>query len=157
MDAAEEPSKPTPTAAPPLLSVGPVNQENNKGKSIDSVATLSTVLVEPTYLQKNSNATFSDADIKNFVELAQSLSPDFRIVHCSGVPLVVQCHNSREKIVLPSSGGFRALALEECYGSSLAGTLAPIKHLNCCVNIYGGQKYAPLWHNFANNVVHVHL
>ena len=30
MDAADEPSKPTPTAAPPLLSVGPVNQENTK-------------------------------------------------------------------------------------------------------------------------------
>ena len=70
-----EPSKPTPTAAPPLLSVGPVNQENNKGKSIDSVATLSTVLVEPTYLQRISNATFADADMKKFVELAQSLSP----------------------------------------------------------------------------------
>ena len=23
--------------------------------------------------------------------------------------------------------------------------------------MYGGQKYAPLWHSFANNVVHVHL
>ena len=51
MDAAEEPFKPTPTVSPPLLSVGPVKQENNKGKSIDLVATLSTVLVEPTYLQ----------------------------------------------------------------------------------------------------------
>ena len=51
MDAAEEPSKPTPTAAPLLLPFGPVKQENNKGKSNDSVATLSTVLVEPTYLQ----------------------------------------------------------------------------------------------------------
>ena len=98
--------------------------------------------------------------MKKFVELAQSLSPNFWIVHLGGVPLVVRCHNSREQIVLPSSGGFRALALEECHGSSLAGhlsTLAPIKHLNCCVNMYGGQKCAPLWHNFANNVVHVHL
>ena len=41
------------------LSVGPVNHGNNKGKSIDSVATLSTVLVEPTYLQQISNATFA--------------------------------------------------------------------------------------------------
>ena len=49
MDAAEEPSKPTPAAAP-VLFVGPVNHGNNKGKSIDSVATLSTVLVKPTYL-----------------------------------------------------------------------------------------------------------
>ena len=94
MDAAEEPSKPTPTAAPPLLSVGPVNHENNKGKSIDSVATLSTVLVEPTYLQRISNATFADADMKKFVELAQGLSPDFRIVHRGGVPLVVRCQFS---------------------------------------------------------------
>ena len=39
----------------------------------------------------------------------------------------------------------------------LQGTLAPIKHLNCCVSIYGVQKYAPLLHNFANNVVHEHL
>ena len=66
MDAAEEPSKPTPTAAP-LLSIGPVNHGNNKSKSIDAVATLSTVLVEPIYLQQISNATFSDADIKKFV------------------------------------------------------------------------------------------
>ena len=129
MDAADEPSKPTPTAAPPLLSVGPVNQENNKGKSIDSVATLSTVLVEPTYLQRISNATFADADMKQFVALAQSLSPDFRIVHRGGVPLVVRCRNSYEQIVLPSSGGFRALALEECHGSSLAGHLGARKTL----------------------------
>ena len=50
MDAAEKPSRSTPAAAP-LLSIGPVNHENNKGKSIDLAATLSTVLVEPTYLQ----------------------------------------------------------------------------------------------------------
>ena len=42
-------------------------------------------------------------------------------------------------------------------GLVLQGTLAPIKHLNCCVNMYSGQKYAPLWHSFANNVVHMHL
>ena len=95
MDAAEEPSRSTPAAAP-LLSVGPVNHENNKGKSIHSVATLSTVLVEPTYLQQISNATFADADMKKFVELAQDLSPDFWIVHHGGVPLVVRCHDSRE-------------------------------------------------------------
>ena len=120
MDTAEKPSKPTPTAAP-LLSFGPVNHENTNGKSVDSVATLSTVLVEPTYLQRISNATFSVADIKNFVELAQGLSPNFRIVHHGGVLLVVRCHNSREQIVLPSSGGFQTLALEECHGSSLSG------------------------------------
>ena len=129
IDAAEELSKPTPTAAPPLFSVEPVNQENNKGKFIDLVATLSTVLVEPTYLQRISNATFADADMKKFVELAQSLSPDFRIVHHGGVPLVFRCHNSREQIVLPSSGGFWALALEECHGSSLAGHLGACKTL----------------------------
>ena len=33
---------------------------------------------------------------------------------------MVQCHNSREQIVLPSSGGFRMLAVEECHGFSLA-------------------------------------
>ena len=63
MDAAEKPSKPTPTAAL-LFSVGPVNYGNNKGKSIDSVTTLSTVLVKPIYLQCISNATFADADMK---------------------------------------------------------------------------------------------
>ena len=76
MDAAEEPSKPTPAAAP-LLSVGPVNHGNNKGKFIDSVAKLSTVLVKPTYLQQIRNVTFADADMKKFVELAQGLSPGF--------------------------------------------------------------------------------
>ena len=126
MDAAKEPSRSTPGAAP-LLSVGPVNQENNKGKSIDSVAIFSTGLVEPTYLHQISNATFADADMKKFVELAQGLSPDFWIVHCGGVPLVVRCYDSREQIVLPSSGGFRTLALKECHGSSLVGHLAVCK------------------------------
>ena len=88
MDAAEEPSRSTP-AASPFLSAGPVNHENNKGKYIDSVVTLSTVLVEPTYLQRISNATFADADMKKFVELAQILSPDFQLVHRGGVPLVI--------------------------------------------------------------------
>ena len=78
IDAAKQPSRFIPAAAP-LLPVGPVNQENNKGKSIDSVAILSTVLVEPTYLYLISNATFSDADMKKFVKLAQGLSPKFRI------------------------------------------------------------------------------
>ena len=31
------------------------------------------------------------------------------------------------------------------------------KHLNCYINVYGGQKCTPLLHSFANNVVHVHL
>ena len=46
------------------------------------------MLVEPTYLQKISNATFYNANIKNFIELAQGLSPNFWIVYRSGVPLV---------------------------------------------------------------------
>ena len=95
MDAAEEPSKST-VASTPLLSVRPVNHGNNKNISIDSVATLSTELVELTYLQKISNATFSDADMKKFIELAQGLSPNFRIVYHGGVPLVVWCHDSCE-------------------------------------------------------------
>ena len=70
MDAAKEPSRSTPSAAP-LLSFGPVNHEDNKGKSIDSVATLSTVLVKPIYLQQISNAAFVDVDMKKLVELAR--------------------------------------------------------------------------------------
>ena len=128
MDAAEEPYRST-AAATPLLSVRPVNHKNNKGKSIDSVATLSTVLVEPTYLQQISNATFADADMTKFVEISQGLSPNFRIVHHGGFPLVVRCHDSREQIVLPTSGGFQILALEECHGSSLAGYLGTLKTL----------------------------
>ena len=50
MDANEEPSEPTPAAAC-LLSVGPVNNGNSKDKSNDLIATLSTLLVKPTYLQ----------------------------------------------------------------------------------------------------------
>ena len=116
IDAAEEPSKPT-LAAAPLLFAGPVNHGNNKGKSIDSVGTLLTVLVEHKYLQKISNATFADADMKKFIELAQGLSPNFWIVHCGGIPLVFRCHDSREQIVLPSSGGFQILELKEYHGS----------------------------------------
>ena len=128
MDAAEEPSRSTPASAP-LLSVGPVNHENNKGKSIYSVVTLSAVLVEPTYLQQISNATFADADMTKFVELAQGLSPNFRIAYFGGVPLVVRCYDSREQIVLPSSSGFQTLELEECHGSSLTGHLGVHKTL----------------------------
>ena len=98
MNTAEKPSKLTPAPAP-HLSVGPVNYRNNKCKSIDSITILSTVLVEPTYLQSISNATFSDANMKKFIELAQGLSLNFQIVHLGGVPLVVWCHNSREQIV----------------------------------------------------------
>ena len=128
MNAAEEPFRST-AAATPLLYVGPVNYENNKGKSIDSVETLSTVLVEPIYLKKIGNATFSDADMKSFIELAQGLSPKFWILHCGGVSLVVWYHDFREQIVLTSSGGFWTLTLEECYGSSLAGHLGTCKTL----------------------------
>ena len=88
MDSAKETFRSI-ASATPVLSVRPVSHENNKGKSIDSVETLSTVLVEPTYLQRISNATFADADMKKFVELAQGLSPNFWIVHYGGVPLVV--------------------------------------------------------------------
>ena len=65
MNAAEEPSKPA-LATAPLLSIGPMNHGNNKSKSIDSVATLSIVLVKPTSLHKISNAAFSDADMTKF-------------------------------------------------------------------------------------------
>ena len=82
------------------------NHRNYKSKSISSVATLSTVLVEPTYLQKISNSTSANAVMKIFVKLAQSLSPEFWIVYRGGVPLVVWCHNSGEQIVFPSFGGF---------------------------------------------------
>ena len=128
MDAAKEPYNPTP-ASTLLLSVGPVNHGNNKGKSIDLVETLFTVLVEPTYLQRISNATFINVDMKKFVELAQGSSPNFRIVQRGGVPLVVRRHDSREQIVLPSSGGFWIFALKECHGSSLAGHFSALKTL----------------------------
>ena len=87
------------------------------------------MLVEPTYLQQISNATFVDADMKYFVEWAQGLSPNFWIIHCGGVPLVARCYNPREQIVFPSSGGFQTLALEEYHGSSLAG------HFGACETI----------------------
>ena len=80
-------------------------------------------------MQLISNATFADADMKKFIELAQGLSLSFWIVHCSDVPLVVQCCNAREQIVLPSSGGFQTLALEECHGSSLTEQLGTHKTL----------------------------
>ena len=103
-----------------------MNHENSTGKSINSVATLATLLVEPTYLQQISNATFSDADMKKFVELAQGLSPNFWVVHHGGVPLVVWYHASHEQIVFLSSGVFWTLALEKYHGSSLT------RHLDAC-------------------------
>ena len=128
MDAAEEHSRSTATATP-ILSIGSMNHENNKGKSIDSVSTLSTVLVKPTYLQNISNATFADVDMKKFVELALGMSPNFWIIHCGGVPLVVWCYNSLEQIVLLSFSGFQILALENYHGSILAGHFGTHKTL----------------------------
>ena len=87
------------------------------------------MLVEPIYMQCISNSTFSDADLKMFVELTQALSPNLRNVHCCSAPLVVRCQDSFEQIVLPSSCGFQALALEECHGSSLSGHLGARKTL----------------------------
>ena len=69
MDAAEEPSNPTPVAAP-LLSIGTINHENTKGKPVDLVATWSRALVEPTNLQKVSNSTLYNADMQKFDDLA---------------------------------------------------------------------------------------
>ena len=109
-----------------LLYVGPVNHRNKKGKSIDSVALLSTVLVEPIYLQLTSNTTFFDANIAKSVEFAQGLSPKFQIIHYDGIPLVVQCYDSHEQIVLPSFSGFQTLEIEEYHISSL------IRHLGAC-------------------------
>ena len=90
---------------------------------------MSSELVEPKYLQQISNATFAKVDIKKFIELAQDLGPDFRIVHCGGVVLMAQCHKSCEQIVFPSSGGFQALSIEEYHGSSLARHLGTYKTL----------------------------
>ena len=61
MKAAKEPFKPILVAAP-HLSIGAANHRNAKGELIDLAAILS-VLVEPIYLQKISNATFDDFDI----------------------------------------------------------------------------------------------
>ena len=156
MDADEEPSKPTP-AATLLLSIRPVNHGNNKGKPINLVAILSTMLVKPTYLQWTSNATFADADMIKFFELTQGLSPNFWIVYRLGVPLVVQHYNSSEQIVFQVLVVFRHWKLKNITGIVFQGTLEPENHLNYCVNIYGGQKCTPMLHNFANNIVSVHL
>ena len=78
-------------------------------------------------MQKINNATFTNADMKNFVELAQSSSPNFLIVQYGGVPLVILRHDSHEQIVFPSFGGFQMLSLEEYHGSSLLGHLSTLK------------------------------
>ena len=71
------------------------------------------MLLKPTYFQKFSKTTFFDADIKNFIELAQILSPDLRIVHCGSVKLVIWCHDSSEQIVFLNYGGFQTLEIKE--------------------------------------------
>ena len=87
------------------------------------------MLVESIQLQQISNTTFANANKKKFVKLSQVLSPNIWIIHRGGVPPVVWCHDSHEQIVLPSSGGFQALAIEECHGSSLAVHLGNRKTL----------------------------
>ena len=106
-----------------------MNHENNKGKSIYSVEKLSTVVAKPSYLQQISNASFFNADMKRFVDWAQSISPSFWIVHCGGVLLVVQRYYSYEQIVFLSSSGFLTLEIEEYHGSSLKEHLGANKIL----------------------------
>ena len=42
---------------------------------------------------------------------------------------MVQCNDSREQIVFPSTGGFQTLALEKCHKSSLSEHLGTHKTL----------------------------
>ena len=85
------------------------------------------MLVKPIYLQWIRNTTFSDAKMQKIIDLAQDLSPSFGIIYHSVVPLVVQCYDSHEHIVLPSSTSFHRLKIEEFHGASFVEHLSTQK------------------------------
>ena len=53
---------------------------------------LSTLIVEPSFLQRVPTATFdgTDTDMSTLVERARGQSPDFRVVSRHGVDLLVR-------------------------------------------------------------------
>ena len=71
---------------------------------------LSTLIVEPSFLQRVSTATFdgTDTDMSTLVERARGQSPDFRVVSRHGVDLLVRvAADGTEQLVIPRGGGLR--------------------------------------------------
>ena len=71
---------------------------------------LSTLIVEPSFLQRVSAATFdgTDTDMSTLVERARGQSPDFRVVSRHGVDLLVRvAADGTEQLVIPRGGGLR--------------------------------------------------
>ena len=59
---------------------------------------LGSILVEPSFLSRLSDAQFdpSDTEMVAYVEHARSMNPDFRIVERNHVPLLVKTKGSVE-------------------------------------------------------------
>ena len=53
---------------------------------------LTSIIVEPSFLQRISNAQFdaTDKEMAAYVENSKSLHPDFRIVRRNNIPLLVK-------------------------------------------------------------------
>ena len=59
-----------------------------------------------------------------FLHMTRSSDSQFYVIHFAGVPLVIH-HNSNgvDQIVVPKSGGFHELLIEELHMTPLAGHL----------------------------------
>ena len=59
----------------------------------------------------------------HFFHMAQSSDPQFCMTHCAGVPHVTRCNSRVDQIMVPKSGGFHKLLIEELHLTPLAGHL----------------------------------
>ena len=58
------------------------------------------------------------------LHIAWSSDPQFCVTHRARVPLVIRCNSDRvDQIVVPKSGGFHELLIEELHVTPLAGHL----------------------------------
>ena len=61
----------------------------------------------------------------HFLYMAWSSAPQFHMTHCAGVLLVTHRNSDGvDQIVVPQSGGFHELLIEELYVTPLAGHLS---------------------------------
>ena len=59
-----------------------------------------------------------------FLHKSQSSDPQFHVTHRAAVPLVIHCNSDGvDHVVVPKSGGFHELLIEELHVTPLAGHL----------------------------------
>ena len=72
------------------------------------IATLNTILVEPSLLTRLSTAKHdpTNTDLAHFLSLACSCYSEFCIVYDSSLPILYHCHDPLPQLSLPEGNGF---------------------------------------------------